>query len=663
MAALARCVAVVSAGARVRIDFERRPRSQARLLDAIRAWDEARNSAATLEERVSKLRQECCEDALVAGTASSRLKRLMLRRRKRTAAFSAADRLRQRLNDTAVQQLVREADGLIRSVNDSQKPDALWKAYESRAVVFNGYIAEIEESLRGHRRQQTSPSTEPALQGRRREIARQSRPQPLHSSSHVSAPQRHGDPSQGFLPQTIARAVEQFELNTSLMRATLRRYQHFGAQFAAHQTRTIVGDEMGLGKTLEALALVCHLAARGETHFLIVCPASVLTNWEREAGRHTSLQPLLRLHGLQRDRLKRLWERDGGVAITTFDTLRALGRTAIQHSALIVDEAHFIKNPAAQRTRAVAEWAARAQHVLFLSGTPMENRLSEFRHLIRMLNPELGASIGYEDEWADPEAFRHRIAAVYLRRNQADVLHELPDKIEVPEWLTLEGSAARSYEEAVASGNIMLMRRAAFLTPNPMDSPKLRRLLKIVDDAAANGRKVIVFSFFLEVLDRICGAARVRTYGPLTGAMSPAQRLALIDQFSEADGPGLLVSQIDVGGTGLNIQAASVVILSEPQWKPSTEEQAIARSHRLGQVRRVEVHRLLTEDSVDEYMVSILARKSELFATYARESALKAASRSAVDSAELARHLSLLPQNRQVDEIIRMERQRLAIAS
>ena len=419
---------------------------------------------------------------------------------------------------------------------------------------------------------------------------------------------------------------------------------------------------MGLGKTLEALGLICHLAAQGETHFLVVCPASVVANWEREAVRHTSLPPLLRLHGVQRDRLRRMWERDGGVAVTTFDTLRVLTGTATDHCALVVDEAHFVKNPSAQRTRAVAHWAGKAEHVLFLSGTPMENRLREFRHLIRMLNPGLGSSIGYEDEWADPENFRRRIAAVYLRRNQADVLHELPDRIEVPEWLTLEGSAARSYEGAVASGNFMLMRRAAFLTPNPMDSPKLRRLLEIVDDAAANGRKVIVFSFFLEVLDRICAAARVNTFGPLTGAMSPPQRLTLIDEFSEADGPGLLVSQIEVGGTGLNIQAASVVILTEPQWKPSTEEQAIARSHRLGQVRHVEVHRLLTEDSVDEYMVSILARKSELFATYARESALKAASSSAVDATELTRHLSLLPQNRQVDEIIRMERERLAVA-
>ncbi len=698
MAAAARCVADVSAETRVRFDFEERPQSQTRLLDAIRSWDEARNSAPTLTEGISELHTECIEDARTARVLSRGLRHLMLGKRRRADAYAAADRLHRRLDSAEAKQLIRDADRLMQSVNETQNPDALWHAYESRAVVFNGYVAEIEESTTelGHSPQaetldRSSPYTETPPQGAggpanrgtlRRDNdhwdpspgARQSavRRKPRHSGrSSPGDPPRdrraarsgNGDPSRGFLPRAIARAVEQFELDTSLMRANLRGYQHFGAQFAARQTRAIIGDEMGLGKTLEALALICHLAARGETRFLIVCPASVLTNWEREADRHTSLPSCMRLHGPQRERLRHQWERDGGVAITTYDTLRLLAESAKQYAALIVDEAHFIKNPSALRTQAVARWTAKAEHVLFLSGTPMENRLREFRHLIGLLDPKLSASIGDDDDWVDPGEFRRRIAPVYLRRNQADVLNELPDKIEVPEWLTLEGAAARSYQRAVASGNFMLMRRAAFLTPDPMDSPKLRRLLEIVDDAAANGRKVVVFSFFLEVLDRICAAAPVPAFGPLTGAMAPPQRLALIDEFSGADGPGVLVSQIEAGGTGLNIQAASVVILAEPQWKPSSEEQAIARSHRLGQVRHVEVHRLLTENSVDEYMVSILARKSELFATYARESAIKTASAAAVDAAELGRHLSLLPQHRQVDEIIRMERERLAIAS
>jgi SNF2 family DNA or RNA helicase len=185
----------------------------------------------------------------------------------------------------------------------------------------------------------------------------------------------------------------------------------------------------------------------------------------------------------------------------------------------------------------------------------------------------------------------------------------------------------------VAEGNFMAMRRAAFLTPNPMDSPKLERLVELVDEAAEHGRKVVVFSYFLDVIERVVAAVGDLHAGTLTGDVAATGRQAIVDEFSAREGPGVLVAQIDAAGVGLNIQAASVVILTEPQWKPSTEEQAIARCHRMGQVRTVEVHRLLTEDSIDELMVAALADKSALFAEYVRKSALRDASRAAVDGA------------------------------
>ena len=186
----------------------------------------------------------------------------------------------------------------------------------------------------------------------------------------------------------------------------------------------------------------------------------------------------------------------------------------------------------------------------------------------------------------------------------------------------------------------MAMRQATFLTENPEDSPKLSRLKEIVKEAVENDRKVLVFSYFLKVLDMVDSALGELSVGILNGSVPPANRQLLVDRFSARDEPGVLVSQVVAGGHGLNIQAASVVILTEPQWKPSTEEQAIARCYRMGQVRPVEVHRLLAEDCVDEYMVDILRGKIELFDAYARESTMKDAAPEAVDTSAEASEAS-----------------------
>jgi len=129
------------------------------------------------------------------------------------------------------------------------------------------------------------------------------------------------------------------------------------------------------------------------------------------------------------------------------------------------------------------------------------------------------------------------------------------------------------------------MRRAAYAPQNPAESAKLARLAEIVKEANANGRKIVVFSYFRDVIQKITSVLGGIAVGPLTGSVPPATRQALVDEFSSRRGPAVLVSQIQAGGVGLNIQAASVVVLTEPQWKPTIEDQAIARCHRMGQVR------------------------------------------------------------------------------
>ncbi|MFG3159347.1 DEAD/DEAH box helicase [Streptomyces sp. NPDC048232] len=467
--------------------------------------------------------------------------------------------------------------------------------------------------------------------------------------------------AEGFLPDDIAERVRGLRLDDSRRRVSLRGYQAFGARFALARRRVILGDEMGLGKTIQAIAALAHLAAGGHTHFLVVCPASVLVNWTREIEARSTL-PVRPLHGPDRQDAFADWRERGGVAVTTFDSLRGFPDPGGDDgpdgagpggppapAMLVVDEAHSVKNPQALRSQAVDRWAGRCEHVLFMTGTPMENRVAEFRNLVRMLDPALADRLEDGTGLTGSVAFRKAVAPVYLRRNQEDVLTELPSLQHTDEWEELSAADEDAYREAVREGNFMAMRRAAYARPEK--SAKLGRLREIVREAGENGLKVVVFSNFRDVLRVVEDAlgtpdgAEPRPYGPvfgpLTGAVPPARRQALVDAFTEVSGPAVLLAQIQAAGIGLNMQAASVVVVCEPQIKPTIEHQAVARAHRMGQVRPVRVHRLLATGGVDERMVRLLEKKTRLFDAYARRSAVAEATPDAVDvsDTDLARRI------------------------
>ncbi|MEV0410044.1 DEAD/DEAH box helicase [Streptomyces sp. NPDC050448] len=459
--------------------------------------------------------------------------------------------------------------------------------------------------------------------------------------------------AQGFLPDALAERVRAQALDGTHRRVSLRGYQSFGARFALAQRRVILGDEMGLGKTIQALAALAHLAAQGQSHFLVVCPAGVLINWTREIEARSTLRAVA-LHGPDRHDAFADWRGQGGVAVTTFQALTGFPELAAGDlGMLVVDEAHHVKNPRAQRSLAVAAWAARCTYVLFLTGTPMENRVSEFRSLVRILQPGTASGIGDVDTVAGSKAFRKAVAPAYLRRNQRDVLAELPELQWTDEWEELSAADRDAYRAAVRAGNFMAMRRAAYAKPEK--SAKLQRLRELVADAAANGLKVVVFSSFREVLGAVeealgrqplggdgdDAAHGGRLFGPISGSVPAARRQRLVDGFGAAAGHAVLLAQIEAGGIGINLQAASVVILCEPQVKPTTEQQAVARAHRMGQVRAVRVHRLLATDGVDQRMLEMLERKARLFDAYARRSVVAESAPEAVDVSDtsLARRI------------------------
>ncbi|SPF04079.1 DEAD/DEAH box helicase [Streptomyces sp. MA5143a] len=454
------------------------------------------------------------------------------------------------------------------------------------------------------------------------------------------AEKMHGD-----IPTDIIEAVRALKLDTSHLKVSLRGYQSFGARFAIVQRKVIIGDEMGLGKTVESLAALAHLRAKGSSHFLVVCPAAVVTNWVREVRAKSDLRAY-RLHGPGRDDALKSWIRHGGVAVTTYDILGWLeGRIPerARPACLVFDEAHYIKNPGAQRTRRSTTLIDGLERTILLTGTPLENRIEEFRNLVGYLRPDLSISAS---EIA-PRQFRKQVAPAYLRRNQEDVLTELPERFDVDEWMPMSSADEQHYRAAVIKGNFMAMRQAALRAG--AKSEKMRRLIDIVQEAADNERKVLVFSYFREVLDEVASVLPGKVFGPLTGSVPAAKRQSMVDEFSRASHGAVLVAQIVAGGVGLNIQSASVVVICEPQLKPTTEWQAIGRSHRMGQLESVQVHRLLSEEGVDQRIIEILARKNQLFAEFARVSETADSAPEAFDitDAEMAR------------EIVAAERERL----
>ena len=424
------------------------------------------------------------------------------------------------------------------------------------------------------------------------------------------------------LPEDLAHEIQQQPLNLEGLRCELRRYQEWGVKYAIHQQRVLLGDEMGLGKTVQAIASMVSLRNEGATHFVVVCPASVLSNWCREINKHSDLGVIM-VHGSSRGASISKWLQDGGVAVTTYETTGAITLDDdFKFDYLVVDEAHYIKNRDAQRTINVRKLCQKAEKILFMTGTAIENRVDEMISLIEVLNPEVAAQIQRMAFMSSAPQFREAVAPVYYRRKREDVLTELPDKTETEEWCTLSGEEVQRYEDAVLSKNFAEARRVSWNVGDVSLSCKANRMKELLAEAEAEGRKVIVFSFFLDTIEKVRGMLDDKCVGPINGSVPPQRRQEMVDEFDKAQPGTVLAAQIQSGGTGLNIQSASVIILCEPQFKPSIENQAISRAYRMGQARNVLVYRLLCENTVDEKIMEMLAEKQAVFDAFADKSAV-----------------------------------------
>lgn len=449
----------------------------------------------------------------------------------------------------------------------------------------------------------------------------------------------------------------------------LRPYQESGFRWLSARCDAdfggVLADEMGLGKSLQLISLLLARHAKRQPYpSLIVCPASLVYNWTAEFERFAPELSVVAVAGGAQERRAARLEAFGGhrrvdVLVTSYDLLRIDIDDWSSRRLFIcaLDEAQYIKNPAALTTRAVK--SLEADHKFALTGTPMENRLSELWSIFDFLMPGLlGPYARFRERFESPivggdDAVTRRLQAIVapfmLRRLKADVLTDLPDKLESVVYANMDVEQRKLYdaheqrlrEELTAQRMFRKEREAARAAGKPVStvevlaeitrlrqlccdprlvyedyrgpSAKLDAIVDLVSSAVEGGEKTLVFSQFTSFLELI--AERLRKVGiahySITGATPKKERVRLVDAFNEDDTPAFLVS-LKAGGTGLNLTGASVVIHADPWWNAAAQSQATDRAHRIGQTRVVSVEKVVAKNTIEERIVRLQQTKSEL---------------------------------------------------
>ena len=449
---------------------------------------------------------------------------------------------------------------------------------------------------------------------------------------------------------------------------------HFLAYLSTNRFGGILADDMGLGKTLQALTWLAWLHESSQLDgkpILVVCPKSVQDNWTSEATKFYPALPVrqwtsatagdlenLTAHSPAKPHKKRgkAAAPDSGPAapaapplllIINYTQLRlhADALSKIHWSTVILDEAQYIKNPTSITARTAC--GLTAGHRLALSGTPIENRLLDLWSIMAFAMPGI---LGNRTHFAktfdakdDPHARRRlgaRVRPFLLRRTKKEVAADLPDRIEEDLICTLEGPQQEHYMAELKHARSTLLKaktsdqldklRFNILTSllrlrqiccHPIltgrgatdaGSAKLDALLELLEPLIDEGHKVLIFSQFVEMLHLIRTALTERAWPHLLLTGATEDRGALVKQFQESEGANCFLISLKAGGSGLNLTAASYVVLFDPWWNPAVENQAIDRTHRIGQVNKVIAYRLITRDTIEEKIRQLQKTKSAL---------------------------------------------------
>ncbi len=439
------------------------------------------------------------------------------------------------------------------------------------------------------------------------------------------------------------------------IRAEMRPYQTEGFHFLAYLTSNgfggVLADDMGLGKTLQTLAWLAWLRAnvpdsQPVAPALVVCPKSVMDNWRGEAER---FYPDLRV---------RLWRGEpiGELAaarektdliVVNYSQLRALSPdiAGMRWEAAILDEAQYIKNPDSRTAQAAR--ALQAERRLALTGTPIENRLLDLWSIFGFAMPgALGQRAHFVRRFnsADDPLARRRLSArvrpFLLRRAKAQVAKDLPDRIEEDLLCEMEGAQKALYQAELKRARQIVLGLKTNLQLNAerfniltsllrlrqicchpalvdgklreAESAKVSALEDLLEPLMEEGHKVLVFSQFVTMLDLLREKMMERKWPHFYLAGDTENRGELVQTFQSSEGSAVFLISLKAGGFGLNLTAASYVVLFDPWWNPAVENQAIDRTHRIGQTSKVMAYRLLMRESIEQKIRVLQKQKAAL---------------------------------------------------
>ena len=408
-----------------------------------------------------------------------------------------------------------------------------------------------------------------------------------------------------------------------------------------------LADDMGLGKTVQAITLLSYIYPKSKTPSLIVMPRSLLNNWEKELDKFNPNLSYYRYHGTERSP-KEL--RKHNMILTTYAIVRndIEKLKEVTFDTIILDESQNIKNMDSKISKAVM--LLEGKHKFALSGTPIENSLSELYSLFRFINAGMFSTTkSFKQDYAVPiqtennedvaRVLRAKISPFLLRRLKSDVLTELPAKQEQVIYVDMDDSHKKFYEQKrdyykkildtqiathginqskfvilQAFNELRQIASAPELKSEKSDivSSKVEQLFEMLEDIVANGHKVLIFANFLGSLDLIASKAESMGIEYLMMTGSTRDRESLVEKFQNDKKHSLFLMTLKVGGVGLNLTKADYVFIFDPWWNKSAENQAIDRVHRIGQKNRVFAYKMITKGTIEEKILELQMQKQDM---------------------------------------------------
>jgi len=435
-----------------------------------------------------------------------------------------------------------------------------------------------------------------------------------------------------------------------LSNVVMRDYQKEGVRWLKYLYENSFGgclaDDMGLGKTLQAIALLSYIYPKTKTPSLVVMPRTLLNNWQKELERFNPNLSFYLYYANNRDAKE---FKNHNIILTTYALVRNdIGILKdIEFDTIILDESQNVKNVESKISRAVM--LLRAKHKFALSGTPIENSLFELYSLFRFINAGLFATISdFKRDYALPiqtdaneevaKVLKAKISPFILRRLKGDVLKDLPSKQEQVVYVDMDDAHKKFYNEkrdyykeildqqismnGIEKSKFIILQAFNDLrqiasapelkSENKIISSKIENLFEMLEDIVLSGHKVLIFANFLGSLELISEKANEMGYEHLLMTGSTRNRQDLVDKFQNDKNIKLFLMTLKVGGVGLNLTEADYVFIFDPWWNKSAENQAVDRSHRMGQKNRVFSYKMITKGTIEEKILELQSQKQDM---------------------------------------------------